>query len=401
MSFLYGRYTDYGTSAEAVIRSHKVNGANILLIGIAAAITSFVVWASHAEIDEVTKGQGKVIPSSSLQTIQNLEGGILSEMLVTEGQRVKKGDVIARIDDTMSGASFRENLAQRDALEAMFYRLFAEGQGLRELKFSDRLVNERPDLVASETELFIKRTEDVDARIAVIDQSLKLASEELSMTIPMVRAQVVSKVDQLRLEREVNELKGERQNLSEEFQSRAMEQFNDTKATLEGLIENLQARKDRVNRAVVLSPVDGTVNEIHVTTVGGVIQPGESILDIVPTGDTLLVQADIRPQDIAFLRPGQKATVKFTAYDFAIYGGLEGEVEHISADTIMNKVDQQHYYQIKVRHKEGAALVKDGEELSIIPGMVAQVDVLTGRRTVLEYLLKPFHRARLNSLTER
>ena len=391
---------EFAHDARAAIRGERVPGANLLLLAIIGALVVVISWASQATIDEVTKGTGKVIPSSSIQTIQNLEGGILSELLVAEGQSVKVGDVLARIDDTMSSASFRENLTQRDALEAIASRYFAEANGLEKIEFSERALEKRADLVASETQLFEKRRAELSARKQVVEKSLSLATEELQMTIPMVAKRVAPKVDQLRLERDVNELQGKLNDLTGEFQRSAMESLNEAQAKLQAIEEIVQSREDRVNRAVVRSSVNGTVNKIHIKTVGGVIKPGESIMDIVPMDDTLLVEAQIRPSDIAFLRPNQKAVIKFTAYDFAMYGGLEGVVEHISADTIRDEVDQQHYYQIKVRNGNGA-LEKDGEQLPLIPGMVAEVDVLTGRRTVLQYLMKPFHRARFNALRER
>ncbi|MEM7013696.1 MAG: HlyD family type I secretion periplasmic adaptor subunit, partial [Verrucomicrobiota bacterium] len=221
------------------------------------------------------------------------------------------------------------------------------------------------------------------------------------MTIPLVEKNIVSKVDQMKLEREVNEIDGRLKEITGKFQSTSMEQYNETKAKLESLEQALSGREDRVLRTVVKAPTAGLVNTIHTTTIGGVIQPGEPILDIVPDDESLLVEAKIRPADIAFLSPGQEATLKFTAYDFSMYGGLKGQVEHISADTIQDELDQQHYYQIKVRNRLDRLTSKDGIELPIIPGMVVEVDVLTGRRTVLQYLLKPFHRMRFNALRER
>ncbi|MEM0968534.1 MAG: HlyD family type I secretion periplasmic adaptor subunit, partial [Verrucomicrobiota bacterium] len=212
---------------------------------------------------------------------------------------------------------------------------------------------------------------------------------------------IVSRIEQMRLEREVNELNGSIMEVIGAFESTSMEQYNLTMAKLESLEELLQGREDRVRRTVVRSPVSGTVNKLHATTLGGVVKPGEPIVDIVPQDETLLVSAKIRPRDIAFLHPGQPAVVKFTAYDFAMYGGLEGNVIHISADTIEDEVDREHYYQIKVRNHEGQLTTQEGQILPIIPGMVAEVDVLTGRRTVLQYLLKPFHRMRFNALRER
>jgi len=391
---------DFGKAARNAVLKNEVRGVNFLLWGVVASIIAFVSWAAVASLDEVTKGAGKVIPSSAIQTVQNLEGGILAEILIREGQSVEEGDVLIRIDDTMTSASYREEVSQRDSLEAMLARHRAEANQAESIEFPEQIISERPELLAREQALFDKRIGERDKQIVVIRKSLELANEELSMTVPLVQKQIVSKVEQLRLEREVNELEGRLLELTDGFQREAMEAYNETKSKLEALVSVIDARKDRVDRTLVRSPISGTVNKLHKTTLGGVIQPGEDIVDIVPKDGTLLVEARINPRDIAFLRPGQKAKVKLTAYDFSIYGGLDGVVEHISADTIQDEVDKQHYYHIKVRN-EGGVLEKDGEVLDIIPGMVAEVDVLTGRRTVLQYLSKPFHRMRLNSLTER
>lgn len=391
---------EYVRNARAALRGDRVRGANFLLFAITGALAAFLFWASRAEIDEVTKGDGKVIPSSSIQTIQNLEGGIVAQILVGEGSQVEKDEVLLRIDDTLSASSYRENLAKSQALQAALARLSAEANGASEIAFPERLKEERLDLVERETALFRKREREIEEKSAIARKSLKLASDELTMTIPLVQKGIISRVEQLRLEREVNELEGQLRDLAGTRQSEAMEEFNTAKAQLEELDEVLEGREDRVLRTTVRSPVAGTVNKLYMNTIGGVVQPGEPIVDIVPKNDTLLVEAKVSPKDIAFLRPGQPAMLKFSAYDFAIYGGLEGIVENISADTIEDEVDKQHYYMIRVRNAEGR-LVKNGEELPLIPGMTAEVDVLTGRRTVLQYLLKPFHRMRYNSLTER
>lgn len=391
---------DYITSARASVRGDRLAGANLLLFGIVGVIAACVIWASRAEIDEVTKGDGKVIPSSSIQTVQNLEGGIVAEILVREGSRVEKGDILLRIDDTLSASSYRENLAKSQALQAALTRLSAEAEGAGKLVFPAGLAESRPDLVTRERDLFEKRGIELSEQKQILERSHRLAADELTMTIPLVQKGVVSKVEQLRLEREVNELEGQLRELVGGRQQEAMEKYTEAKAQFEELEEVLEGREDRVRRTQVRAPAAGTVNKLYMNTIGGVVQPGEPIVDIVPDDDTLLVEAKIRPSDIAFLRPGQEATLKFSAYDFAIYGGLKGTVEHISADTIQDEIDQQHYYMIKVRNAEGR-LLKDGEELDVIPGMTVEVDVLTGRRTVLQYLTKPFHRMRFNALRER
>ncbi|MEM7011898.1 MAG: HlyD family type I secretion periplasmic adaptor subunit [Verrucomicrobiota bacterium] len=395
-----GTDLDFAKDSLAAIRGDRIVGANLLLFMIISAVVAAGIWASRASLEEVTRGEGKVIPSTSIQTIQNLEGGILAELSVREGQFVRKGDTLARIDDTMTAATYRENVAQRDALEARRARLLSEATGAELIEFSDRILEARPDLVKSETELFLKHADALSRRREVVEKSLRLASEELEITVPLVARKVAAKVDQLRLERDVNELQGKLDDLTTQFQEEAMEAFNETKTRHEAINESVQGHEDRVKRAIVVSPVDGVVNEIHVTTTGGVIQPGEVIMDIVPEDETLLIQAKILPSDIGFLHAGQQAVIKFTAYDYSIYGGLDGIVEHISADTIQDEIDRQHYYQIKVRNEHGS-LQKDGEQLPIIPGMVAEVDILTGERTVLQYLLKPFNKAWGRALRER
>ncbi|HQW27623.1 MAG TPA: HlyD family type I secretion periplasmic adaptor subunit [Verrucomicrobiales bacterium] len=391
---------EYVQSARAAIKGDRLAGANFLLFSIVGVIVALIAWAANAKIDEVTKGQGKVIPSSSIQTIQNLEGGIVAEIFIREGSRVEKGEIIVRIDDTLSASSYRENLAKSQAFRAALARLDAEAKQLNEIVFPEALKEIRQDLIQRETTLFNKRRSDLAEQRGILDRSLKLASDELTMTIPLVQKGIVSRVEQLRLEREVNELEGKLKDLIGTRLREAMEQYNEIQAQDEELSEMLQGREDRVQRTSVRSPIAGTVNKIYMNTIGGVIQPGEPIADIVPENGTLLVEAKIRPSDIAFISPGQEATLKFSAYDFSIYGGLKGTVENISADTIQDEVDKEHYYMIKVRNDLGK-LVKDGHELPLIPGMVVEVDVLTGQRTVLQYLTKPFHRMRFNALRER
>lgn len=391
---------EYVQSARAAIKGDRLAGANFLLFSIVGVIVALIAWAANAKIDEVTKGQGKVIPSSSIQTIQNLEGGIVAEIFIREGSRVEKGEIIVRIDDTLSASSYRENLAKSQAFRAALARLDAEAKQLNEIVFPEALKEIRQDLIQRETTLFNKRRSDLAEQRGILDRSLKLASDELTMTVPLVQKGIVSRVEQLRLEREVNELEGKLKDLIGTRLREAMEQYNEIQAQDEELSEMLQGREDRVQRTSVRSPIAGTVNKIYMNTIGGVIQPGEPIADIVPENGTLLVEAKIRPSDIAFISPGQEATLKFSAYDFSIYGGLKGTVENISADTIQDEVDKEHYYMIKVRNDLGK-LVKDGHELPLIPGMVVEVDVLTGQRTVLQYLTKPFHRMRFNALRER
>ncbi|MGE0385608.1 MAG: HlyD family type I secretion periplasmic adaptor subunit [Gammaproteobacteria bacterium] len=371
--------------------------ASLVLLLLMAILVAAYVWASRAVVDEMTIGDGKVIPSSREQVIQSLEGGILSELRVKEGDRVEAGQVLLRIDDTRFGASYREGKSRQDALRATIARLTAEASG-GEPRFDDDL--ERP-LVESEIKLFRSRRQALEEGLAALGAGLRLAQQELDMTAPLVAKGAVSEVEVLRLRREVTELRGRIQERRNTFQAEARTELAGKEAELAATAEINAAREDQVRRTVVRSPMRGTVKRVKVTTVGGVIGPGQDIMEIVPLEDRLLVEARIRPKDVAFLHPGQPATVKITAYDFAIYGGLKGRLEQISADTISDEKDpSQTYYRILVRTETSHLEGRDGP-LPIIPGMTASVEVLTGHKTVLDYILKPVLKVGQGALHER
>ncbi|MGE3319599.1 MAG: HlyD family type I secretion periplasmic adaptor subunit [Candidatus Berkiella sp.] len=414
------------------------------MILIAAALFLFIagIWASFATLDVVTVAQGKVIPSRSMQTVQNLEGGIVKDIRVKVGDVVERGQVVMVIDDTRFVSSMKEGEVQSDALQAKIERLTAETSG-EPLKFSKQLTESSPDTVKNETHLYENRKTELQVKLNIlkdeveqrkqelsaaigkkdqIERSLTLVKKELSLTKPLVSQGAVSEVDVLRLERTVNDLSGDLEQtvisipklessvsgaerkikeLELGFKSDALKELNTAKAEYSRLFESNKAAADRVTRTIVRSPVRGTVNQVKVATIGGIVQPGQDLMDIVPLDDTLLIEANVRPSDIGFLRPGLPATVKISAYDFSIYGGLKAVVEHISADTITDEKGNA-FYQIRVRTTEASYLVgKHGERLQIIPGMSATVDILTGEKTVLEYLLKPIIKAKRNAMRER
>lgn len=402
-----------------------------------------VIWADFAVLDVVTSGEGKVIPAGKIQSVQNLEGGIIKAINVREGDSVEKDETLMVIDDTRFSSSLKENEVQLYALEAKIARLMAEANG-NELEFSDTLKKRYPNFVANETRLYQDRKLELIKRLEILEdqveqkrqellemqgrrdqtkRSLELVERELDLTRPLVKDGAVSEVELLRLERTVNDLRGELDSINtsiprldsalkqsekklEElnltFKSEARAELNAARAEYERLKETLKAAEDRVDRTLVRSPVKGIVNSIKVNTIGAVIQPGEELMEIVPAEDTLLVEAYIKPQDIGFLRPGLDAKVKISAYDFSIYGGLEAYVEHISADTMTNERGES-FYTIRVRTKDKNFLTdnKTGEKLEMWPGMSATVDVLTGQKTVLEYLLKPILKAKKSALRER
>ena len=364
-------------------------------------------WASWAEIDEVTRGQGKVIPSKSVQLIQSLEGGILEEIRVEEGQRVEAGQILLRIRDAIFASSYQENVARREMLQARLARLKAEGENLPALQFPE---GTRSDIIATERSLFEARRSDRQATESALRSRLDLAVREEKLLEEGTKSRAISPVELIRVQKEVAELRGSLATLHSSFQRQAMEQFDKDNADLALLVEAIKKDKDRLDRTIIRSPVRGVVNKIHINTVGRVVGSGADIMTIVPSDDTLLIEANISPADIAFIRPGEKVNVKFTAYDSSRYGGLDGKVERIGVDTVTDEPGRQarqgqqavSYYPITVR-TERNSLGRDhsGNELAIIPGMVAEVDVLTGKKTVLEYLLMPLSRARERALRER
>ena len=389
--------TDFIADARAalVIDSHPLAGLSLgfLLVVLGAGY----VWADRASLDEVTIGHGSVIPSSREQIIQSLEGGILSELLVREGDVVEAGDVLLRIDDTRFIATYREGQSRQRALIASITRLRAEAEG-GTLEFPAQLSEA---LVQIETKLHRARSNTLRQAVAALSRSQRLAQDELEMTEPLVEKGIVSQVEALRLRREINDLQAQVQERRNAFRARAGEELAAKEAELAALGELDEARADQVRRAVVRAPMRGTIKNVRINTVGGVIQPGRDIMEIVPLEDRLLVEARIRPSDVAFLRPGLPATVKITAYDYSVYGGLEGELEYISADTIVEeRGDGEAFYRVRVRTAQSHLQGKHGP-LPIIAGMTATVEVLTGHKTVLEYILKPFIKTRDSALRER
>jgi adhesin transport system membrane fusion protein len=431
---------DYALGRDGAELLRPRGFAHLLLVAIAAFFVLFFAWASWATLDEVTRGDGRVIPSSHVQVVQNLEGGIVSALLVREGDIVEQGQVLLRIDNVRAASDLRENRKRHLALLGALARLRAEVEDTG-IDFAPEVLAEAGAVARDERALFDARRQalaselailhsqaeqreqelvELQRRLAQLEGSHELALEELKITEPLAARRIVPQIDLLRLKREVNDLEGELETTrlgiervelasdeadrridekSLSFRAEAQRELVVVQAEAAALEEKITADADRVERTDVRSPVRGTIKQLFVNTVGGVIQPGEDLVEIVPLEDTLLVEAKVRPADIAFLRPGQPATVKVTAYDFSIYGGLEAMVEGISADTITDE-DGERFYRIRVR-TTGSMLEKAGTPLPIIPGMTTEVDILTGEKTVLDYLLKPILRAQHNALRER
>jgi len=381
--------------AATMIDHQPLAGLSLLLLLL--AVGAFFLWASQASLDEVTVGNGRVISSSREQVIQSLEGGILAEMKVHEGDTVDAGQVLLRIDDTRFDASYREGSLRAQNLRATIARLRAEANGVEPV-FPKHLPG---ILVEAERKLFKSRQHTLWQSTGALQRSLDLATQELQMTEPLVARGAVSEVEVLRLKRQVNDMRGKIQERVNTFRAEARGELAKREAELGGIKEKNRASRDQVNRAVVRSPVRGTVKNIRLNTVGGVIQSGMDIMEIVPLEDQLLIEARIRPADVAFLRPGLRATVKITAYDFNIYGGLQGELVQISADTLSDERNPKDTYYRAIVRTNDAHLKGTHGPLPIIPGMVATIEVLTGHKTVLDYILKPILKARSNALRER
>ena len=353
------------------------------------------LWASLAKIDQVTRGHGKVIPSSKVQTIQSLEAGIVVGIPVGEGDIVDKGQAVLMLDDAVARANHLETVSRRDLVLARMSRLQAEADGFSAPSYSAAL---DPELVKTENELFNARRTDYLARVSSAEQILGHARSELE--ILRLGQSSMTKLDLIRAERDVSLLEGNLNTLISETSRNALDAHDTLRAELASLNSELSRSADALDRKVLRSPTHGTVNKIHMAGEGGVIRGGDSVMEIVPINDTLLVEANVRPEDVGFIHSDQLATVKFTVYDFTIYGGMDGVVEYIGVDTIQNELGET-YYPVRIRTESNTMGTKNGRELTIIPGMVAEIDVLAGQKSVLQYLLTPLNRAREKALTEQ
>ncbi len=377
--------------------SQTTPGSRLVSYIVAAIIVVGIIWASMARVEEITQGEAKVISRSREQVIQSLEGGILAEMSVREGDVVESGQVLLKIDPTRANASYREALTKVVGLKATLARLRAEAYG-QPLVF-DEQVKQFPEEVESETRAFNARRRALEESVSALDRSYALAMREINLAEPLAAKGLLSDVELLRMRRQANDIRSQVVERRNRYRADANSELVKLEMELSQTSESLVGRADVVERTTVTAPVRGTVKNVRVNTIGGVIQPGEHILEIVPLEEQLLVEGKIRPKDVAFLRPGLPATVKITAYDYAIYGGLTGTVEHISPDTLKDdekasagRPDTTYYRVVVLTNK--SALHAGDKDLPIIPGMVATVEIRTGEKTVLDYLLKPVLKAR-------
>ena len=369
------------------LKEPRLPRSSLVAWSLFALLAVFIAWASLFHLDEVTTGSGKVIPSSHEQVIQSLEGGIIHSLMVREGDIVERGQQLAQLDRTKTESSVLESESRLNAALATAARLKAEVNDT-ELAFPEEL-DDDVELVKLEKGL------------AGLRQGAELVQRELSLTRPLVTQGAASKVEVLRLERQKNELENKITEMKNQYYVRAREELAKANAEIEAQRSVMKGREDSLTRLTFNAPVRGIVKDIDVTTVGGVIPPNGKLMSLVPLDDQMVVEAKISPRDVAFIHPGQKALVKITAYDYSIYGGLEGEVTMISPDTLQDEVKRDvYYYRVYIRTDSNHLTNKQGQEFPVFPGMIATVDIKTGSKTILDYLLKPLNKAK-EALRER
>lgn len=424
-------------SVENVMSAQSTRRAQQLVRLSAVALVLLIVWAALAKVDEVTRGDGRVVPSRQLQVLQALDGGVVSQILVREGQVVEAGQLLLRIDETRATSGLRESTAQAFSLQVRVARLRAQAEGStfkppepkdpddqhiidEERRLYESRMSELETLVSINRQQVAQRQQELSeaqARRSAASRSLELAQQELNQTRPLLATGAVSQVDVLRLERDVTRNRGDMEQATAQiaraqaaigeanrkvqetelnFRNDARKELAEAMGKISALSEGAVALNDKVDKTQVKSPVRGRVQRLMANTVGGVVSPGKDIVEIVPLDDTLVLEARVHPRDIAFIVPGQDANVKFTAYDFSIYGGLAAKVENISPDTVIDEKGNA-YYLVRVR----TTRPNFGDKLPVLPGMTAEVDILTGQKSVLSYLLKPVLKAKAYALRER
>ncbi|MDX8470405.1 HlyD family type I secretion periplasmic adaptor subunit [Mesorhizobium sp. VK23B] len=416
--------------------------ASVYIIG--ALFVAFTAWASFAEVDEIARGDGKVIPASKTQIIQASEAGVVQEIAVKIGQTVRKNDLIIRLDNTGNTSSLGEEQAKARALQARIARLKYEQAGNLEGAFpcpSD-IQKIAPEICDNEQKLLVARRDNFQVKLSVLksrldqrekeldeatansdrlSKSLAVSDQETALVEPMVKKGLMAKTEQIRVEREQTDLRGQLNLAGEtikkskaaiteaqlqvdelglQLQQEALSDLTQALADLSVVDETIRGATDKVARTDIRSPVDGIVNTLDVNTLGAFVQPGAVVAGIVPTSETLLVEARVSPRDVAFIQPDQDALIKVTAYDFSIFGGIEGKVSNITADSLVDQKTGEPYYQVRVA-TEKSTLQRNGKTYSIIPGMICSVDIKTGRKTILNYLLKPINKARQEAMSER
>ncbi|OBX04490.1 hemolysin secretion protein D [Gallibacterium genomosp. 3] len=389
---------------HAALQEEKHTGLFAVIWLLGAFLIVFIIWSYFSKIEEVTRGQGTIIPNSREQIIQSLDPGILDQMMVKEGDLVEKGQVLLKLDDTRSSAILRETKAKVDNLEAIATRLKAEISG-KPLVFPNDIPQEMKE---REMGVYQAKKDALNEALKTLRESKALLDSEIALTEPMVNKGAVSQVELLRMKRSANDIALQISEREHKYITDASNELVRIQGDLDQAKENLAARADPVERSLLRAPLKGIVKNIRVNTIGGVISAGQDIMEIVPVEDNLLVEAYINPKDVAYIRPGMKAVVKLTAYDYAIYGGLDGVVTLLSPSTLQDKRQasdlnlnpNNSFYRVLVRTTGSHLTDKNGSELPVLPGMIATVDIKTGEKTIFQYLIKPITRMK-QALQER
>ena len=431
---------DFMEELEAATRMRPTESSHFMLLAVASLVAAFVIWSSTSEIEEITHGGGQVVPTQEIQVVQSLEGGILSELLVREGDKVEKGQILLKVNDVAFASEERGTEALAFSLKAKKARLEAEAQG-KAFEVPEEIAQKFPDIARNEEALYRSRQQELDnaksildnkissaraelaevrAKINRLSESRNLLNQELALTKEMVAKRAVPKLEEIRLTRELSNISGqireaveqrsgleadlrgaqrEREDREDKFKSQVLGELNDVESKVSQLDENLTAIGDRVSRTEVRSPVDGIVNKIMLKTIGGVIEPAMQLIEVVPLDDDLKIVAKVSPQEIAFLRPDQDVNIKISAYDSQRYGSLKGKVVRIASNSTTDR-EGNVFFEIEVEANKNY-LGTEENPLPITPGMIAETEIITGKRTILSYLMKPVLRTRDKALTER
>lgn len=386
---------------EAVQEGREINSGRILIWSSVVVVIGSLAWAHWADIDQITRASGQAIASSRNQVIQAPEGGVLSELLVREGAQVRRGQLLFRFERNKAESGYLESAAKTAALKASVARLTAEVLG-GEPRFPPELAD-FPQFRNNQQVLFTRRQSAVNEEISVMRQSLALVQSELALNLPLLQTGDVSRVDILKLQRQVSEIQGQMTNRRNKYLQESQTDLAKAQEELASASQVLAQRQEQLSYTEVRAPMDGVVRNVRITTLGGVARPGEEIMQIVPLEDDLIIEAKVRPADIAFVKPGLPATVKLDAYDYSIYGALEGQVAYISVDTLNedNRNNEQPYYRVQIKTRGKNLHGKNGEPIDIQPGMTASIEIKTGSNTVLRYLTKPIFKTLSESMDER
>jgi len=427
-------HSDFSNSTAQSLIEKAPNSTKVILYFILSFIIFFFVWAYYSNVEELVRTEAKVIPYGQNKTVQNFEGGIVKSILVEEGDLVKKGDVLIKIENKQYSSTYEKNIFEIDELTQRSKRLYAEAN---DIEYKPKTTNE---IAQKEYDLYLSNKEQMDSKVEVLQQQLNqkrkekneiisnikylknsfdLIGQEVSVMEPLVKKGIVSKVEFLKLQREANNIKDQLESTKltlqrinstiKEFSSRvndvkiefknlAQREYNEVVSQINQVSKQNVGLEDQVNRTVVKSPITGYIKKIFINTIGGTVQPGMDLVEIVPNEEKLLIEAKVKPEDIAFLRPGLDASIKFTAYDFTIYGSLDGVVEKISPDSTTE--EDKTFYTAYIRTNKSFLGTKD-KPLSIMPGMRGSADIITGQKNILTYLLKPIIKTKQYALTEK